>query len=152
MISSTDAEVRRSARQSRPERGYAIDLRGGTTEVKGKRIYRLLVTQPPDRGPSNWSLDGDNVFYHPPASARRGAGGRARKSDWKRVTGISVRWPGWIVPFRIGVYVGDRLLNETVDRSRSRRNPPLAAAVFKPVHEGGREDGAGQVITVSGLS
>ena len=45
-----------------------------------------------------------------------------RYGDFRPVAGV-------IVPFRISVYVGDRLLNETVIES-VEANPPLEASVF----------------------
>jgi hypothetical protein len=45
-----------------------------------------------------------------------------RYADFRPVAGV-------IVPFRISVYVGDRLLNETVIES-VEANPPLEASVF----------------------
>jgi len=110
---------------SPPERGYAIDY-AGTTEVKGKRIYRLLVTHRLTET-FELELDGDTYFIIRRLSTRELADGRevrleTRYGDFRPVAGV-------IVPFRIGVYVGDRLLNETVIES-VEANPPLAAAVF----------------------
>jgi len=110
---------------SPPERGYSIDY-AGTTEAKGKRIYRLLVTHRLTET-FELELDGDTYFIIRRLSTRELADGRqipleTRYADFRPVAGV-------IVPFRIGVYVGDRLLNETVLES-VEANPPLDASVF----------------------
>jgi hypothetical protein len=107
------------------ERGYSIDY-AGTTEVNGKRIFRLLVTHRLTET-FELELDGDTYFIIRRLSTRELADGRevkleTRYADFRPVAGV-------IVPFRVGVYVGDRLLNETVLES-VEANPPLEAAVF----------------------
>ena len=107
------------------ERGYSIDY-AGTTEAKGKRIFHLLVTHRLTET-FELELDGDTYFIIRRLSTRELADGRefrleTRYADFRPVAGV-------IVPFRIGVYVGDRLLNETVLES-VEPNPPLDAAVF----------------------
>ena len=110
---------------SPPERGYSIDY-AGTTEANGRRIFRLLVTHRLTET-FELELDGDTYFIIRRLSTRELADGReirleTRYADFRPVAGV-------IVPFRIGIYVGDRLLNETVLES-VEPNPPLAAAVF----------------------
>ena len=110
---------------SPPERGYSIDF-AGTTEVNGKRIYRLLVTHRLTET-FELELDGDTYFIIRRLSTRELADGRevkleTRYADFRPVAGV-------IVPFRVGVYVGDRRLNETVLDS-VEANPPLEASVF----------------------
>ena len=107
------------------ERGYSIDY-AGTAEANGKRIFRLLVTHRLTET-FELELDGDTYFIIRRLSTRELADGReirleTRYADFRPVAGV-------IVPFRIGIYVGDRLLNETVLES-VEPNPPLAAAVF----------------------
>ena len=121
---------------SPPERGYAIDY-AGTAEVKGKRIYRLLVTHRLTET-FELELDSDTYFIIRRLSTRVLADGReikleTRYADFRPVAGV-------IVPFRIGVYVGDRLVNETVLES-VEANPPLASSVFSrpPTGEGKAE-------------
>ena len=110
---------------SPPERGYSVDY-AGTTEVNGKRIYRLLVTHRLTET-FELELDGDTYFIIRRISTRTLSDGReikleTRYADFRPVAGV-------IVPFRVSVYVGDRLLNETVIES-VEANPPLEASVF----------------------
>jgi hypothetical protein len=110
---------------SPPERGYSIDY-AGTTEANGRRVFRLLVTHRLTET-FELELDGDTYFIIRRLSTRTLADGReikleTRYADFRPVAGV-------VVPFRIGVYVGDRLLNETVLES-VEANPPLEAAVF----------------------
>jgi hypothetical protein len=110
---------------SPPQRGYSIDY-AGTTEVNGRRIIRLLVTHRLTET-FELELDGETYFIIRRLSTRRLADGReikfeTRFADFRPVAGV-------IVPYRIGVYAGDRLVSETVLDS-VEANPPLAAAVF----------------------
>jgi hypothetical protein len=108
-----------------PERGYAVDY-AGTTEEKGRRVFRLLVTHRLTET-FELELDGDTYFIIRRFSTRELADGRevkleTRYADFRPVAGV-------IVPFRVAVYVGDRLLNETVLDS-VEANPPLEPTVF----------------------
>ena len=107
------------------ERGYSIDY-AGTAEANGKCIFRLLVTHRLTET-FELELDGDTYFIIRRLSTRELADGRevkleTRYADFRPVAGV-------IVPFRVGVYVGDRRLNETVLDS-VEANPPLEASVF----------------------
>ena len=118
------------------ERGYSVDY-AGTTDVNGRRIYRLLVTHRLTET-FELELDGETYFIVRRLSTRRLADGReikfeTRFSDFRPVTGV-------IVPYRIGVYAGDRMLSETVLES-VEANPPLAASVFsRPTTAGGKPE------------
>ena len=110
---------------SPPERGYSVDY-AGTTEVNGRRIFRLLVTRKFTET-FELELDGETYFIIRRLSTRWQPGGReieleTRFADFRPVAGV-------IVPFRIAVYAGDRLLHETVLES-VEANPPLSASVF----------------------
>ena len=109
------------------ERGYAIDY-AGTTEVSGRHGFRLLVTRRLTET-FELELDGETYFILRRLSTRRLPDGReikldTRFADFRPVAGV-------IVPYRIAVYAGDRLLHETVLES-VEANPPLAASVFSP--------------------
>jgi hypothetical protein len=107
------------------ERGYSIDF-AGTTEANGRRIYRLLITHKFTET-FELELDAETYFIVRRLSTRVQPGGReipleTRFADFRPVAGV-------IVPYRIAVYAGDRLLHETLLES-VEANPPLLPSVF----------------------
>ena len=110
---------------SSSERGYSIDY-AGTAETNGRRTFRLLITHKFTET-FELELDAETYFIVRRLSTRVQSGGRevaldTRFADFRPVAGV-------IVPYRIAVYAGDRLLHETVLES-VEANPPLLPSVF----------------------
>ncbi|HYP17984.1 MAG TPA: hypothetical protein VEQ65_12300 [Opitutus sp.] len=92
------------------ERGYALDY-AGEAQWDGGRVFKLLVTRPGE-APSFLLLDATTFFIvaRLAAAADHLVGGSAQETrydDFRPVGGI-------ILPHRIRVYAGSRLLRETV--------------------------------------